>query len=198
MTFVFDLDGTIIDSSSRHHILMKELLSDNGISTASDFADEYMKFKADGNSGKRYLTSVMGLDEQTASSIQNEWIRRIEDESLLCFDELYPDALNTLNKIEDNIIFLTIRSNEEGLRNELKRLNIDNYPVVVLSHGMNKADALRKIDGDLTIVGDTEIDYQAALDVNADFYILNRGFRSKEYWDKRDVPSHDDLSELIK
>ncbi len=49
MTFVFDLDGTLIDSTARHYILMRKILSDKGISVASGFDESYMKYKADGN-----------------------------------------------------------------------------------------------------------------------------------------------------
>lgn len=198
MTFVFDLDGTLIDSTARHYILMRKILSDKGISVASGFDESYMKYKADGNNGKKYLTDVLGINEADAALIQREWVKQIEDESYLLYDKLYDDSISTLNLINDSIVFLTIRSNESGIRNEIKRLGIDKYPLIVLSHGMDKADAIKDINDKVTVIGDTELDYKAAIDTGSDYYILNRGFRSKQYWDQRGVISHSDLGGLIK
>lgn len=197
MIYVFDLDGTIIDSTKRHYLLMERILKDHGIEVPSDFAKSYMGYKADGNSGKSYLKNILGLTPETADTIQNEWISHIEDEEYLLTDELYPDALKTLSQIKDDVLFLTIRENGSGLKNELNRLCIDNYELRILQHhGDSKADVLKSLSEECIMIGDTEIDYEAALEIGCRYYILNRGFRSAEFWDKRKVESYSDLSEL--
>ena len=51
--------------------------------------------------------------------------------------------------------------------------------------------------GETIVVGDTEMDHDAAMHNGMPYYILNRGFRSKEFWDKKNVASYDDLKILI-
>ena len=47
------------------------------------------------------------------------------------------------------------------------------------------------------VVGDTEVDYACAKYYFLPVYILNRGFRSQYYWDKKGVNSFYDLTSLI-
>ncbi len=197
MTYVFDLDGTIIDSTKRHYVLMEQILRSNGILVDEDFASSYMDYKASGKSGKSYLIEILGIDKDKATEIQNEWIRHIEDDSMLALDELYDDALPTLSKINDSIMFLTIRDNSEGLKESLTRLGIDNYDIKILPHGESKTSVLEQIADHIIMIGDTEIDYKAAQEAGCEFYILNRGFRNESFWNDLGVDSHKDLSDLI-
>lgn len=196
--YVFDLDGTLIDSSARHWMLMVELLHQYGFDTGEEFADEFMRYKRRGNSGYRYLTDVLKISQQCAEEISSEWVKHIEDEKWLIFDTLYDDTIPTLKKIEGRILFLTIRNNKESLMSELKARGIAIYPIKVLSTGQDKAEILKMISDEKIMVGDTEIDYRAAVESDCPYYMLNRGFRSKEYWDKQGVASFDGLRYLLK
>lgn len=197
MTYVFDLDGTLIDSRKRHWMLMVDTLRKHGIRVGADFAYSYMKFKADGHNGKRYLTDVLNIEESVANDIQNEWILHIEDEVWLQFDELYDDVVSTLRKISGDILFLTIRNNKDSLIQELMRLGLSGYKVIVLPHHEKKSEVLKQFTEDCIMVGDTEIDYYAAMEAGCNFYILSRGFRSNKYWEKQSVISHENLSQLL-
>lgn len=75
MTYVFDLDGTLIDSRERHWQLMKKLLRKHGVEAYDDFAESYMSYKADGHSGLDYLIDVMGIEQGLAKVVQQEWIQ---------------------------------------------------------------------------------------------------------------------------
>ena len=193
MTYVFDLDGTLIDSTERHWRLMESILAGHGIRCDNDFAADYMYYKSSGNSGKSYLTDVMCLDPDTAETIQKEWIESIEDEEWLMYDRLYDDALPTLNRLTGSILFLTIRENRDGLIKQLKDLGLDKYRLEVLSHKDKKSDVLIKIQGEVLMTGDTEIDLAAAKEAHCGFYMLNRGFRNKAYWDRQGITSYEDL-----
>ena len=196
MIYVFDLDGTIIDSTKRHYMLMERILMDYGIEVPSDFAKSYMGYKADGNSGKSYLKDILGLTPETADKIQKEWIDHIEDDDFLLTDELYPDALKALEEADGRIVFLTVRENESGLRKELTRLGIGDHELIVLPHTGSKSRVLKELNGDCIMIGDTEVDYEASKEACCKSYILNRGFRSERYWEQRGIRSHKDLSDL--
>jgi beta-phosphoglucomutase-like phosphatase (HAD superfamily) len=73
--FIMDLDGTLIDSRKRHAIVMQEVLAHTKWKLNPE---EYLDYKAEGNSGLKYLTEVMGIDMSDAREIQQEWKERIE------------------------------------------------------------------------------------------------------------------------
>ena len=170
-----------------------------------NFASSFMEYKRDGHNGRAYLTDVLGLNGQLADSISSEWKKNIEDESLLVFDTLYEETISILLSIHETsirVVYLTVRNNRKCLNEELVRLRIRGYAdeVIVLSQGTGKTDELiriRNISDDVIVVGDTETDYDAAMAASVRCYILNRGFRSKAYWDRRGVNSDKNLSEII-
>lgn len=195
MTYVFDLDGTLIDSTKRHWMLMKELLLNRNIRVPMSFANEYMEYKRNGYSGFNYLMSILQLDSSIANEIQNEWVEHIEDNKWLNLDTLYFDTNSTLQRIKDKILFLTIRENKEGLKKELERLSLNDYEAVILDHKGSKADVLRNI-GNCIMIGDTEVDYRAAIDAGCVMYILNRGFRNVSFWSEYGIRTYCNLLKL--
>lgn len=196
MIYIFDLDGTLIDSKKRHWLLMKEILEKHNIKPLDSFPQSYMGYKADGNSGLAYLNEVMGLSLKVSCKIQREWIKQIENDEWLKYDMLYVDTIPTLNRLQGDILFLTIRENVSGLKSELNRLALNNFETIVLSHNEKKSNILKQLNKDCIMIGDTEIDLHAANDFGCEYYILNRGFRSKKYWDAHGVKSYADLNLL--
>ena len=197
MIYVFDLDGTLIDSSKRHWMLMKKLLNNFGVTVPNSFSTDYLSYKSDGHNGKQYLIQVMGINENIADRIHKQWVEHIEDDEWLELDCLYDDAISTLNKIETEILLLTIRNNRDGVLRETARLGLNRYNLKIIVHGENKADVLKRLSDKCVMVGDTEVDYSAAIEASTEYYILNRGFRSRKYWQKKSVQSYDDLRCLI-
>lgn len=199
MTYIFDLDGTLIDSTKRHWLLMMHILRQYNVSVNDGFGLDFITYKSYGNSGYDYLTNVLRIDEGLAKEIMTLWINHIEDEELLDTDELYDDAISILGRIHrigGSVVLLTIRRNIIGLNKELKRLGLDRYELKVVRKGEDKAMVLNEYS-DCIMIGDTEIDYYAALKVGCASYILNRGFRDKSFWDKNGVISYSSLSCLI-
>lgn len=208
MIYVFDLDGTLIDSSERHFLLMCDVLKHYNFSVPSKFETDFIEYKANGNSGFDYLSKVLQIDLPIARKIISDWIAEIEDEKWLRFDRLYEDTIKTCEQCIKNgqsLYYLTSRKNREGLHNELQRLKIDQYPIKVIIVDpvyakKEKAEALRLIVKEYSqciMVGDSEIDYYAACQTNSSYYILNRGFRSELYWDQRGIISYPSLDCLF-
>ena len=205
--FVMDLDGTLIDSRKRHAIVMQEVLAHT---KCSFNPEEYMNYKAEGNSGLKYLTDVMGIDVSDAREIQQEWKARIEFSGYLTADELYPDAVSFLNTVfeKGGVIFLTARKNKAGLDGELKRLAILPYadytivadPDDAMSQKERAVQVIKEAypGAKLTVIGDTENEYELAQKFGLECMILNCGFRSRTYWEKRGVKSYACLNEVLK
>jgi len=199
MTYLLDLDGTLIDSARRHWVLMEKLLQKYCPDKAESFdAAEYMQYKADGHSGKQYLTEILHLDVTKAGEIQKEWQVHIEDEEYLALDRLYDDTIPFLEEQKekgDTIIYLTARQNRQGLYASLDRLDIRQYAsrVIVVDPRNAKAEKiaaaqeLLQAGEDLILVGDTENEYAVAQELQMPVYLLNRGFRSRKYWENHGV-----------
>ena len=209
MIYIFDLDGTLIDSSGRHIELLKRILFKNNIRGSSyEFLNRYLDYKASGYNTVSFLEKILDLPYEQASVIAKEWIKHIEDEELLLGDVLYPDTIDVLEKImEDNMIFfVSCRRNKKYAVNECKRLGIDRYAkeifIIDPEKGANgKTDIfnyiLQEYGNEQIIVGDTEVDYLAANRLNLKYYILNRGFRNKRFWDQKGVVSFSNLYGLL-
>ena len=206
MIFVLDLDGTLIDSSKRHYVLMKKILEKKAPEILFD-SEDFMNYKALGNSGKKYLISKLGLSQELSDEIMEEWRSNIENEEYMAMDELYPDTIQFLDALTRKgypIIFLTARNNRKNTIKQLENLNISGYADMVYVVSPNRATEEKieiimtylEIGKEPIIVGDTENEYDTAYAAGINYFILNRGFRSKEYWNKRDVITLDDLKTL--
>lgn len=149
MIYIMDLDGTLIDSTKRHYVLMEKIIRHEiargqlSPTVAKMFdAHEFMAFKAGGNSGKSYLTEKLLLSGEDAAGIMKVWGEEIESEEMLALDRLYPDTLSCLKRIANSgniIIFLTARQREDLVRKQLQDLQILSYAkelfVVDPAHG---------------------------------------------------------------
>ena len=140
-------------------------------------------------------------------------------------DELYEDSFVFLEKIRkpgNKIIYLTARQDRELVIEQLKKLKLHEYAdqVIVVEpknakqqkteevrslcekYGSFKEQKenkvpLAELKESIVIIGDTENEYELAKALELPVYILNRGFRSREYWQERNVKSYADLREII-
>lgn len=214
MNYILDLDGTLIDSSERHYRLMEMLLKEyvpDILEKRTFLPAVFMQYKADGNSGKKYLLECMDIEEKKADCIMTAWQQQIEEEQWLRLDRLYPDAENFLEWLRgkgSDIYYLTARQKKAELFEELERLHIAEYPkevkVVQPFHAfeekknfvralMASVDAVKE---QFFVIGDTENEYRLAKELLLPYGILNRGFRSKRFWDQKEIVSYGSLVEI--
>ncbi|SDB95428.1 Phosphoglycolate phosphatase, HAD superfamily [Succiniclasticum ruminis] len=208
MIVAFDLDGTLIDSTKRHYYLMEELLKNYKIEIPFNFRKEFMDYKAKGYSGLSYLINCLNIETNIAVTINNDWKKHIEDDLWLNTDVLFYDALftcKTLEKLGVDLFFLSNRNNKNGAKNELLRLGLSDFPdnlfLISCHDTYKKADilsSLKELDSHCIMIGDTEVDYQAAIEAETDYYMLNRGFRCKHFWDVMNVRSYNSLLPILK
>lgn len=209
MISVLDLDGTIIDSTKRHWYLLKKIMIEMNINLPLHIDTEYVEYKRNGKSTHDYLKSI-GISENVSKDISKRWTENIEKKYLTDMDCLYDDSirfLKTLNSKQYKIYFLSNRNNIPNLISTLERLDIKKYAydIVVTSPKsgyFQKADFLINLakmneNEDLFLVGDTEIDYNAAKTAMTKSFILNRGFRNKSYWMERNIESYNTLDEIL-
>ncbi len=196
-----DLDGTLLDSKRRHEVVLQDILNNRKIDIG---IEDYLKYKSDGNSTKTYLSNIKKLDDSTADEITKEWVNRIEAEKYLCLDTWYSDAedfLTILKSYDFRIIVVTARKNKEGLYNFLKSSEQSDFldDIVIVSPtnaSLNKKEYILSNLGEMNIVvGDTEGDCISGTD-SIELYLLNRGFRSRDYWDNRNLYSYDNLYQI--
>lgn len=207
MIFVLDLDGTIIDSSKRHWVLLRELLEKYNIKIPQHIDSMYVEYKRSGKSTKDYL-GMLDIDKKLVDLISKEWVEKIENERLINMDVLYDDAIYFLNSLyskNNKIYYLSNRKNKDYLLNSLNKLDIRKYADEVIvtspkSGHLDKTMFLKKIkhnDDNVIMIGDTEVDYKAASSVGIECFLLNRGFRNKEFWNSINVKSYDSLENIL-
>ena len=198
MIYVFDLDGTLIDSTFRHGYLMGRLLREEGIEVEESFWDRYLNLKREGLNSKAVLRDVYGFEEGLVDRVVKKWVEQIESD----------DSIETLERIKvrgNKIYYLSLRQREDAAIDELKRLGIYDYaeevfigkPSEGVQYKVGKLRLLKSIDK-IKMVGDTEVDYEAAKNVSSSFVGLYRGFRSKSFWDGMSIHSIKDLKEIKK
>lgn len=209
MTFVFDIDGTLVDSSERHVILLDELLCEYGYNSKID--QSFLKYKSFGNSTRKYLTEILLMDEEMAEEVNKAWIQGIEEISYLKSDVLYDDTMKVLDILRESgqeIYYLSSRADRDTLLYELKWLGIFDYAkeIHVVNPGSGNRDKsyylagiINRVKDKVIMAGDTEMDYLAATEAGCQYYMLNRGFRNKAFWMNRyHIKSYDSMSGLIK
>lgn len=185
-----DLDGTILDSTQRHTVVLKDILLDLNQNIS---LQDYLEYKREGFNTESYLIHK-GINTDFAKIISKKWMQLIEKESYLNLDNLYFDSLPFLEKsfTDFDLILITARNNSAMAFSQIKKLGINKYfkYIFVVNNGAkssaSKVDILRTYNP-LVIIGDTEVDYETAVSLNIKFHGLNRGFRSKLFWQQKGI-----------
>lgn len=194
-----DLDGTLLDSSKRHVVLLRKILKNQKIKLN---ISNYMSYKRAGRSTKDYLISK-GLDINTSNEICKKWVKNIENVKLLELDKLYKDSKEFLEKYykKYNLILITGRSNKKNTKTQINELNINKFfkkieiikPTKDISEKKTKLTQKYKC---FAIIGDTETEKKVSDNLKIKFYPISRGFRSKEYWGNLNVFSYSSLKRI--
>ncbi|KMW24248.1 HAD family hydrolase [Enterocloster citroniae] len=201
MKIVFDFDGTLLDSSKRHIQVLQDCLNQKGYNRYS--LKGYLEYKADGYSTAAFLKEKLGFSNWQSEEVSRMWISHIEDLDYLRTDQLYYDAIPTLYACLEHadILYLcSARQKEQHLMYQINQLELSNvFCEVFCASPATAVDEkeyfINRVQPDL-VVGDSEVDFSAAKRSGVRSYILNRGFRSKAYWDKHKVKTYHSLDGL--
>ena len=163
---------------------MDDVLKKFGISIETD---DLVPFKAEGHNNIEWLISK-DINEKTAKQINAEWISLIEQDKYLKNDILYSGVKKVLDDLskENELYLVTARNNKEGCLSQLKNCGIDQFfkEIKIVDSCKNtsqlKADMMkaRKIE---YFIGDTESDFDAAIQAKCKFYAVDYGFRNKKF-----------------
>lgn len=186
----FDLDGTLLDSRQRHIKVMEDILKKHKIDLS---AEKLVIFKSEGFSNRDWLLSHNVLQEEV-EDIVREWIENIEASYYQQFDVLYPRTIPLLKQLSKNndLYLITARNNRKLVYEKLQELGILTYfnDVCVVdpldNPALKKSNFIQKYKID-AMIGDTEVDFNAALVAGIKFYATIDGFRSERFWKKYDV-----------
>jgi phosphoglycolate phosphatase-like HAD superfamily hydrolase len=198
MLIGIDLDGTLLDSRSRHLVALREAANSLNVSLSDETINKYFEIKCDGNSG---LTALRLLDVPNPEGISLRWLEIIEDEGLLALDQLYPDALGMLGEAVDRghqFILVTARHSKESAISQICRLGIATYTTEAIivdprDFQTSKGDAAHHWNVDV-VIGDSEVDHCWAQDSRVPFYASGFGFRNHSFWARRGIACYSSLT----
>lgn len=207
MIYCVDFDGTLLDSSHRHFVVMCDVLKALGKEIVFT-EDEYLQYKFSGNSTKMFCLEKMGVSKAESEKIAKLWGSWIEDEKYLEYDVLYDDAepfLIACKEQDIKLVLLTARKNEQLVKKQVKSIGIEGYfsnvYVVNPSNAMaGKKEIIEQLLNDeekIVVIGDTEVEHEIVEELNIKGIILNRGFRNKQYWDNQHVKSFEGLPRKV-
>lgn len=197
-----DLDGTLIDSKARHisvlHKALRKYCSNNLC------IDDFLRYKADGYSTKDYLEKKLQIDSTLIEKIFLKWVEMIELDEEIMKDVWYDDALDFLTFLKTNgfqVIIVSARKNREGVlkfieKSKVNRLLDEIMIVSPIEAKTKKKEYILHNLGDINIViGDTEADCVEYTKITN--FMLNRGFRSKNYWENKKMKSYNSLRNVM-
>lgn len=186
MNIIFDLDGTLLDSSERLYRLFQELVPESHLSK-----DQYWNLKRNQLSHQIILSRYFQGHDFNEFNLQ--WMKHIEDENYLMMDFVFDDTVYVLRYLsrKANIILLTARQYEKRLVSELQRLNIKDYFNMILTTASRytKEELLRKclFDGELIkgqndiFVSDMGKDILLGQSLGYKTIAISHGFMNKEH-----------------
>lgn len=170
MTIYCDLDGPVLDVSTRYWLVHADVLAELG-QVALPY-DEYWRLKQKKTPESEILAltgAEAAIDRYTACRLD-----RIESPTYLAHDGVWPGAYEALRRLreQDRLVLVTLRGRSESLQWQLERLGLAPLFDRVLSSGEPrtprwgiKADLLRSdgcTEGSAgAIIGDTETDILA-------------------------------------
>lgn len=203
MNIIFDLDGTLIDSSERMYRLFCDLIPECKLSK-----EEYWDYKRNKVNHKMLLS--MKYPHTNFESFNRKWMHMIEGDTYIMMDKVYPDTIAVLEKLKSKykMYLLTARQSKYALMKELEELGIKKYFVnIFTTEGhMTKTELLcnaclldtKLADKDNYFVSDMGMDIQLGNKMGYKTVGISHGFMSAEKL-KEYQPDYliDELTDLI-
>ena len=175
-SLILDLDGTLLDVSSRFYNVFYDIVKSFMLSK-----EEYWNYRRSGKE-QRCLVKNLPIED-----FNQQWLVLIEQEKYLAMDTLYPETIQFLQYFSRkiNLILLTARMSKENLMQELSRLHIKEYfhAIYVTEKRFNKTELLGSILTAGTVIAyitDTVKDVEAANSLDITTIGITHGLLNKE------------------
>lgn len=188
-TLVFDLDGTLLDVSARHHHVYSALcvsLDGRPLDRAT-----YWELKRQ-RTGWPDILAQSGIQPDLYNAFESEFQAQIELPANLGFDVLFPASLGVLTKLAatHRMVLVSLRNSATALRAQLSVFALQPFFEAIESAGDGgeppfrvKARLIRKTvpeDEPGVVIGDTEADVMAASSLGYPSIAVCSGIRDRD------------------
>lgn len=188
MKIFFDLDGTLIDVSERHHRVYSATVDDFD-GTPLD-KDNYWHLKRQKKPWKELLP-LSDLDAGIEQDFLSKFIERIESVDYLKLDTLIDGATETLDHLSDKYecYLVSLRRNRDNLLQEIEWLGLAPHFKEILT-GHSETDGYDKkielissfLDSSRgLIIGDTEADIVTGQKLGMNTVAVKSGIRDENF-----------------
>lgn len=198
----FDLDGPILDVSSRYFFVHKNICRELCIPMRLNIKEYWAKKRT-----KIPLCQILNLSDKNGilNKYKKKWLKWIEDTEALKLDKVFSYVKEVLFELKNryNLTLVTLRRNPQNALNEVKKLGLDKYfkdiHVVIPNNKYPHILKYKKIissgnfDNNSILVGDTEVDILAARKLGIKSVAVLSGIRNKKtiFETKPDYIIHD-------
>ncbi len=164
---IFDLDGTLLDTSTRHFTVYETVTKQfNG--TVLDKAAYWQQKRR--NTPWPEILTASGIDPGQSQAFLTKFIALIEQIDMLKLDELFPFSLPCLERLSAYELYLvSLRRNEANLLQQIEWLGLaPHFARVITGHTENEGFEMKKEligrlnEKNAVVIGDTEADIKAA------------------------------------
>lgn len=180
MNIIFDLDGTLICSKNRLHMLF------NDITNSNLSFEEYWRLKYAGQKNQDILKNKLHYSEYDISIFTNEWMKRIETDHYLKMDMLIDGVKSFIENIKqhNSLYICTARQSIYQTKCQLSNLGIINYfdNIFITEQKKSKVELLQNCGINFTkndwIIGDTGHDISTGKNIGIKTCAVLSGFMS--------------------
>ncbi|MFZ0128867.1 MAG: HAD-IA family hydrolase [Candidatus Dormiibacterota bacterium] len=187
-TLVFDLDGTLLDVSARHHHVYSTVCSSLGGQPLARSA--YWDLKRQHTACPEILAQS-GLEDGQRSKFEEQFAELIEIPDSLGFDALFPETIPVLTRLAATYrcALVSLRSSATALRAQLAVFALTPFFEVIetAAAGADPAFAKARLirltvppDDPAVVIGDTEADIAAASALGYVSIAVSSGIRDRD------------------